>query len=235
MPRFKQHIIVYGETPQIIAEREMGDVNKWVDLVKFNNLRYPYIVDTPEERAKDLSHLVTIGNKIIIPKEKTLDDIDTTKLPKRDRNLLEQIVLGTDIKIDSYMKTINAHGAEDEIIEMTGNGKGDLELAKGYDNIKQLLLLRLLTPKGSLPLHPDYGSDIQSIIGERNNLNTADKLNDIIQDCLETDYRIKSATLINYNITENTYNSTWEVQLQSFDTYFRLLIQRDENNNFIIM
>lgn len=235
MARYKKHIIVYDDTPQIIAEREMGDVSKWIDLVKFNNLHYPYFVDTPEEKLKDLNHLKTLGDTIIIPIEKTLADISTETLPKRDKAKLEEIVLGTDLSLDKYEKTIRAHGTEDEIVELTGNGKGDLKLVSGIDNIKQTLLMRLLTPKGALPLHPDYGSDIQSLIGHKNTLDIADKVSTTIQEVLEADPRIRTARLVTYDVGEIYYQSSWEIELQSFDTYFTVLIQRDNDNNFLIM
>lgn len=235
MPRYKQHIIAFGDTPQIIAEREMGDVSLWFDLVKANNLHYPYIVNTVDDKLKDSNHLVTIGDKIIIPLDRTLADIDTAKLSKYDKKVLQDIVLGNDLQITKYNKTINAHGSEDEIVELTGNGKGDVKLAKGFENIKQMLIMRLLTPKGSLPLHPDYGSNIQYIMGEHNNLANADILNNTIQEELEADNRIKLATLVNYSVNKTYYTSEWKIQLYSFEKYFSLLVQRDKDNNFIIL
>lgn len=234
MARFKKHVIVYDDTPQIIAEREMGDVSKWVDLVKANNLRYPYIVDTAEEKLKDINHLVTLGDEIIVPIEQTLADINADKLSKYDKTVLEEIVLGNDLKIDTYIDEANLHGAEDEILELDGE-KGDVRLVKGFDTIKQMITLRLLTPKGALPLHPNYGSNMQEYLGQRNSLDLADKINIDIQSCLEADSRIRVAKLIQYNIIEEIYQAEWEVQLYSFDKYFSILIKRDNDNNFIIM
>jgi phage baseplate assembly protein W len=46
----------------------------------------------------------------------------------------------------------------------------DIAVVSGRENLAQALVLRLLTPKGSLaPLgHPDYGSRLPSLIGELN-------------------------------------------------------------------
>jgi hypothetical protein len=235
MARYKTHIIVYGDTPQIIAEREMGDVSQWIKLVSSNNLHYPYIVDTDEEKSVDPNHLVTLGDTIIIPIEKTLADVDTNRLSKHDKKELVDIVLGSDLQLDLYQHKEDIHGTDDGILELTGNGKGDIKLAKGLENIKQMLLLRLLTPKGSLPLHPDYGSDIQEIIGNKNTVETANMLNTTIENCLDADSRILNSALDRYTIDDTYYTSSWDIKLQSFDTYFKLLIQRDNNNNFTIL
>lgn len=235
MARFKKHVVVYGDTPQLIAEKETGDVSNWIELVQKNDLHYPYIVDTPEEKNKDPHHLVTIGNTIIIPKEDTLADVDTSQIPRYDKLVLEDIILGTDLKVNSVEYRYDEHNTDDEILGLTGNGKGDIGLIKGKDNIVQTLKMRLLTPKGSLPLHPDYGSNIQYLIGKVNNADTAELVANTIQECLEADSRIRMAKLINDVIDSTIYYSYWEVTLQSFDTYFKLAIQRDNDNNFIIM
>lgn len=235
MARFKKHVIVYGDTPQIIAEKEMGDVSLWIELVQYNNLEYPYIVDTPEERNKNPRHLVTLGNTIIIPIEKTLADVDTTTISKPDKLALEDIVLGTDLKLDSVDKEFSKHGTEDEIVGLTGSGKGDIGLIKGRANIVQMLKLRLLTPKGSLIMHPDYGTNFQYLIGKKNNLETAELISESVQEQLEADNRIKSARMTGEALEGEYYAMEWEIKLQDFDTYFTILIQRDNDNNFIIM
>lgn len=234
MARFKKHIVKYGESPQIIAEREMGDASKWIELVKKNNLQYPYIVDTPEEKNTNYKHLVTLGDTLIIPEEKTLADIDTDTLNNYDKRVLEEIVLGNDLAVEINPKN-SIHATEDEILELTGNGKGDIDLVRGRNNIIQMLYLRLLTPKGSLALHPDYGSNIQYLMGKPNNMETAYDINSTIQECLEGDSRIRSAKVEEFLIDGEAYESKWEISLYSFETYFKLLIQRDNDNNFLIL
>lgn len=234
MPRFKKYVIVYGDTLQLIAEREMNSVSYWFELAKANKLEYPYIVDTPEEKAKNLNHLVTLGDTIIIPKESTLADVDTSILSNHDKLVLEDIVLGNDLKVSRVDTDTDAHGAEDELLGLQGNGRGDIDLARGVNNVVQLIKLQLLTAKGSLILHPDYGSDLQKMVGRRNNAETAYELNAMIQDCLEKDSRVKGAKNDKYSYNNTYYYSVWTVELQDFDTYFKLIIQRDNDNNFII-
>jgi phage baseplate assembly protein W len=49
------------------------------------------------------------------------------------------------------------------------DGQADLALVEGRQNIAQALLLRLLTPVGSLSMlgHSDYGSRLSELIGRR--------------------------------------------------------------------
>jgi phage baseplate assembly protein W len=54
------------------------------------------------------------------------------------------------------------------------NLEGDLKISSSddyqqisfYDNLKQAMQLRLSTAKGTLPLHPDYGSRLHELLGE---------------------------------------------------------------------
>lgn len=50
------------------------------------------------------------------------------------------------------------------------NQGSDLETLSGVANLEQALLLRFLTPKGALTHlgHPEYGSELYKLIGERN-------------------------------------------------------------------
>jgi phage baseplate assembly protein W len=59
-------------------------------------------------------------------------------------------------------------------LDLVVDGGGDVDLARGNDNIVQALRLRLLVRKGELaPLGwPDYGSRIHELIGEPNNRRT---------------------------------------------------------------
>lgn len=42
----------------------------------------------------------------------------------------------------------------------------DLTLVSGKDNLAQAVALRLLTPVGTLPFHPEYGSRLHQMIGK---------------------------------------------------------------------
>jgi phage baseplate assembly protein W/nucleoid-associated protein YgaU len=75
---------------------------------------------------------------------KVLGKGDTLKLPDLGGNVVPDDPIGTDM---------------DEV--------GDLAtLIAGVDNIRGALLRRLRTPKGYLPHHPEYGSDLSTYIGK---------------------------------------------------------------------
>ncbi|TFF00481.1 LysM domain-containing protein, partial [Histophilus somni] len=67
--RFKKHVVQHEETMQAIAQRYYGDVSYWIDLVEHNNLKYPYLVETDEEKMKDPERLASTGDTLIIPIE----------------------------------------------------------------------------------------------------------------------------------------------------------------------
>lgn len=234
MSRYKKHVIVYGDTPQNIAEKEIGDVSKWVDLVKANNLVYPYIVDTPKDKQQNIAHLVTLGDTIIIPVETTLGDIDPDSLSKLDQSEVSNIVLGKDISATNFPAFYNKYGADDETLQLTGNGKGDLASVSGYQNIKQVLILHLLTPKGSLPLHPDYGSGLQSLFSKNIEVNRV-TIDAEISKCILSDSRVANCVTTDSYYTGDSYWSEWGVSLISFDEQFNMLVKKDSQNNFTIV
>lgn len=75
-----------------------------------------------------------------------------------------EVLFGNDLKV--------ADGAPG--LDLVVDGGGDVDLARGNDNIVQALRLRLLVRKGELaPLGwPDYGSRIHELIGEPDNRRT---------------------------------------------------------------
>ena len=54
MSIYCKHVISQGETLQEIAHYELGDMSKWTDIRDINDLEYPYIVETPEEKLKNI-------------------------------------------------------------------------------------------------------------------------------------------------------------------------------------
>jgi phage baseplate assembly protein W len=79
---------------------------------------------------------------------------------------------GADLRLlrDLTRQNDRDRGSDLSTIERAETGQVDLELLSGADNLQQALLLRFLTPRGELTLlgHPDYGSRLFELIGERN-------------------------------------------------------------------
>lgn len=197
--RFKKHVVQHEETMQAIAQRYYGDVSYWIDLVEHNNLKYPYIVETDEEKMQDPERLASTGDTIIIPIESDLTDVSAKEINSRDKDVLVELALGRDLNITADEKYFNEHGTSDNILAFSTNGNGDLDTVKGIDNMKQQLQARLLTPRGSLMLHPNYGSDLHNLFG----LNIPEQATLIEMEVLRTltaDNRVKSANLVDWKI-----------------------------------
>lgn len=228
-----KHVITYHETLQSIAGDYLDDVNDWYRLVEYNHLVYPYIVDTPQEKLTDVSHLMCPGDTIIVPVNTKLSTLDPTKLPKNDQDAIENLALGTDLSITGTLNNFQNEGTHQGILEVTGNGKGDLQLVSGHENVMQALILRLFTAKGTLKLHTDYGSDLDKMIGMPTSIYLQATDNTISQ-TLQTDERITYVKKLSSSILGSYYTGTWEVQPQGIETSFQFVLKGDETGNFTL-
>ena len=231
--RFKKHVVQHEETMQAIAQRYYGDVSYWIDLVEHNNLKYPYIVETDEEKMQDPERLASTGDTIIIPIESDLTDVSAKEINSRDKDVLVELALGRDLNITADEKYFNEHGTSDNILAFSTNGSGDLDTVKGIDNMKQQLQARLLTPKGSLMLHPNYGSDLHNLFG----LNIPEQATLIEMEVLRTltsDNRVKSANLIDWKIQGNVYSGQFSVEIKSVEESIEFVLGQDEEGIFAL-
>ncbi len=231
--RFKKHVVQHEETMQAIAQRYYGDVSYWIDLVEHNNLKYPYIVETNEEKMQDPERLASIGDTIIIPIESDLTDVSAKEINSRDKDVLVELALGRDLNITADEKYFNEHGTSDNILAFSTNGNGDLDTVKGIDNMKQQLQARLLTPKGSLMLHPNYGSDLHNLFG----LNIPEQATLIEMEVLRTltaDNRVKSANLVDWKIQGNVYSGQFSVEIKSVEESINFVLGQDEEGIFAL-
>lgn len=231
--RFKKHVVQHEETMQAIAQRYYGDVSYWIDLVEHNNLKYPYIVETDEEKMQDPERLASTGDTIIIPIESDLTDVSAKEINSRDKDVLVELALGRDLNITADEKYFNEHGTSDNILAFSTNGNGDLDTVKGIENMKQQLQARLLTPRGSLMLHPNYGSDLHNLFG----LNIPEQATLIEMEVLRTltsDNRVKSANLVDWKIQGNVYSGQFSVEIKSVEESINFVLGQDEEGIFAL-
>ena len=231
--RFKKHVVQHEETMQAIAQRYYGDVSYWIDLVEHNNLKYPYIVETDEEKMQDPERLASTGDTIIIPIESDLTDVSAKEINSRDKDVLVELALGRDLNITADEKYFNEHGTSDNILAFSTNGNGDLDTVKGIDNMKQQLQARLLTPRGSLMLHPNYGSDLHNLFG----LSIPEQATLIEMEVLRTltaDNRVKSANLVDWKIQGNVYSGQFSVEIKSVEESINFVLGQDEEGIFAL-
>lgn len=230
--RLKKHVIQYGDTMQSIAQYYYNDVGAWIDLIEHNNLKYPYIVEDELVKNKDPQRLVTIGDTIIIPTEETLSDVVLQDISSKDRDALLELSFGRDLNITRDESYFNEYGTSDEILGFSGT-TGDLDTVTGIANIKQQLQTRLLTPRGSLMLHPNYGSDLHELFGK--NIPEQAVLIDMeVCRTLLSDGRVQSANNVDWKIEGNEYSGTYSVELKSVEESIRLVLEADETGVFAL-
>lgn len=232
MARYKKCLVNYGDTIQAIAQRETNDVTRWQDIVKYNGLHYPYIVDTILEKLENPDHLVTHGDILVIPVETSLMDQDPNKLNKQDMEMVYNLVLGSDLGT-VWAEDAEKHGTSDEIFSLSADTRGDILTVSGLDNLKQALNARLLTPKGALLLHPNYGSNLHKLFN-RATRNQIRLIENEIMRTLKTDARVQDVQVISSVVEGDTYSGSFTVYLQSFKEYFDLLVSMDTTGNLIL-
>jgi phage baseplate assembly protein W len=155
-----------GDTLQLIAYRELGDATKWATLAWFNNLVSPFITD---DEALSSDRVLLTGTPIKVP---------ATVAESEPTNNEATNVLLTDCRLSQGKLTVDA-------------ATGDLTVVTGRDNLKQAIVHRIVTDRGELIYHPEYGCKIQRRKGSKNTpvallLGRSD-----IQDALEQENRLK--------------------------------------------
>lgn len=138
LPTFRLSQTHYGDTMQDVAARELGNANRWVELVWLNNLSYPYLTDTDQ----GLPGVIVAGGQIRIPASVGVptDTAEGDEGFERDCALV-----GKKLVADEF---------------------GDFLIVAGTDNLKQQLKHRVDTPMGQARRHPAYGCLIWQMLGK---------------------------------------------------------------------
>jgi len=228
------HVISDGETIQQISANYLNDVTQWKTVADYNQLEYPYIVDTPQQKMSNVSHLLTTGDTIVIPANINLSALNPTALPKKDQKTIEEIALGSDLAIDYVKSSYSSFGTYDHIAEFKTNDRGDLLLARGSDNLKQTLVDHLFTRKGTLALHLNYGSRLYETIGQDVSIYLSAVRNSI-QSAFEADSRVAKAKCTHIEARANIVYTTWEVIPQGLEKSWQFVLQGDETGNFTLI
>lgn len=134
-----------GDTIQAIAARELGEAARWPELVAYNGLAEPYIVDSlgQIENANSEAGLVLLaGGHIKIPASRPRNQVSDPRS-----------IFGTDILLD-----------RDGFL--TATETGDLATVAGLPNLVQALRVRLYTHLRELTWHQQYGNPLLDLIGK---------------------------------------------------------------------
>lgn len=131
----------HGDSLQTIAARELGDANRWVELIHLNNLLPPFLVNDPALAAPGV---LLAGQQILLPSAALSTNISTDP----------EAVFESDVQMGV-------------LGELLTDGT-DFVVASGRDNLKQALQNRIRTDRGELIFHPRYGCGARRLVGKVN-------------------------------------------------------------------
>ncbi|RLI54371.1 MAG: hypothetical protein DRP09_13305 [Candidatus Thorarchaeota archaeon] len=103
----------------------------------------------------------------------------------------------------------------DETTADTDTENSDLGLVDGIYNLYQAIQNRLLTPIGTLPLHPDYGSRLHTLIGNGNNPLIEMLAKMMVVEALQPEDRIALIRNIDVSFTRTTGNLSISIDIVS--------------------
>lgn len=231
MTVYKHYVIKKGDTIQGIAYKLYQDMSQWRTLVELNNLKYPYIVDSPEKVLDNPEHLKCWGDRLLLPNN-TNDVVkaNRAKLKEKNtnyyRNQHYDAVLGNDIKLNLHTDVT----LDEQRGVLVSNGR-DLDTADGIDNLKQSLIMRILTRKGTLYRHPNYGSTLPDMIGKPISSTLLHDITTEVQRVISTDTRVQSAEVTESRLSYNSIFINVSITPIGYDSAFDLYIYRSENGD----
>lgn len=163
LPSFRLAPTHHGDDLQTIAGRELGDANRWPELVWINSLIYPYLTDD-DQAASDRVLLTGSLIRIPAPSATPVDE------PKRAQ------VFGRDVQLTNRKLTVTE--------------SGDFDVCSGVDNLTQQLRHAIITPRGQLSRHAGYGCLVWTLHGTVQGPTAAMLGSQYVRATLEADYRV---------------------------------------------
>lgn len=157
----------HADTLQSIAHREMGDANRWPELVWINALTWPYITDDPQRAGPGV---LLSGQFIKIPAPTGVftDDAERGQVYERDAKMMARKIVIAD---------------------------GDFAVVAGADNLRQQLQHRIDTPRGQARRHPEYGCMLSRLKGAVNGPVAAMLGAEYVKAALLADYRVSAVDI----------------------------------------
>lgn len=134
-----------GDTIIRLAQRHLGNSNRWRELATLNRLRYPYVADDAASWVAAGARVLGPGDAILIPTQ--ADARPLTQAQAEDR------AYGIDVGWNDANFDVIREGAR-------------LGLDRGIRNLAKALYRRLITYPGELPAHPAYGCRIRDHLGQ---------------------------------------------------------------------
>lgn len=170
----------FGDSLQAFAAREMGDANRWPELIWLNSLRPPYITTDPSQ----VTDGVVLAGGLL-------------KVPAPVAAFTDAAQYG-----QAYERDVALAGKKLTFVD------GDLGVVSGAANLVQQLKHRIDTPRGQARRHPTYGCLIWSLKGVINGP-VADALGaQYVNAALKADYRVASTSNVSATSVGNVISIT---------------------------
>lgn len=164
MPTYRLVETHHADTLQNVAMRELGDENRWVELVWLNDLTWPYLTD---DQTQGSEKVIVTGNLIRVPAASGVQgrkDSEPGQIYERDIKMVNRR-----IALDTY---------------------GDIAVVAGVPNLNQQLRHRINTPTGQARRHPQYGCRIHELRGKVNGPLAAHLAREYMRTAIKAEYRI---------------------------------------------
>ena len=174
----RQYQVKQGDSIELISRLVFGDAARWKEIVELNRLDYPYINTTFGAIIPTTKTVAIIGSRLLIallPGDSIADGVFADI--ERNQDIYE-ILFGIDIAI-----------TKDGDIAVDGS-RSDFSAISGGDNLGQALFMKLVSFKGELVYHPNYGTTLHELLGERMNIITTSKINLESRRVIYTDPRV---------------------------------------------
>lgn len=173
------HRIELGDSLQRIAKKY--GIDDWREIVEINQLDSPYIDSVHQEEIDyEDKNVIRLGEYLLIPSNEAYS-ISNSK----DKEEIESVAYGMDLDLYHH-KTV-----DHEIKGHVEANQSDVDIVKGLDNLGQQLLSRLSVEKGSLFMHPEFGSRLSRFYGKRYTQENINKIIFEVESCLRSDFRVK--------------------------------------------
>ena len=229
---YKTDVIHDGDTLQSIMFRNFGTVEGWHDsLAELNSLEYPYIVKTDKQRLANPAHLLSVGDVIKLPIENTIEALNVESLSKHTMDSVYDTTMGADLRVELNQGQL----FDENSAELVPDEKGeDLATLAGIKNLRQSIFLRIMTRRGTLLMHPNYGSFIPDYIGKPITSTTLSDIKVELQRTITTDTRVQEVEIIGAKLTHQEVFIAVKVTPISAQKAFNIFLYRAEGGEFML-